>query len=114
MMPDTFDMLTALTKHTKFRYCEVSGGIVFHFATAVVIPDEHIVNDVLPEDGFYRISEMTCDNAKGCQIGAPSEDCISRNIVFPNRCARYAIHDWQSGQIFIDQAVAIAVDVSTS
>ena len=112
----------ALFLQNKFNItaCKIENGRVVHLGTDTEIPAEHLAYHKIKEDGFYYLSEATCDNGLpknikpteenklkyGCQVGSPLKGCTGYT---KNKCAVYFLEDLGKRIVSVDAETLIDV-----
>ncbi len=109
-----------LQEKFKMTICKIENGKVFHLNTNIEIPVEHIGYQKIKDDGFYYLSEATCDNAihkniedtkenrikHGCQVGSPLKGCSGYT---KNKCAVYFLETLEKRSVSLDAKTLIDV-----
>lgn len=114
------DKLKRISEISDYRFAEIKDGITHHLISGEVIPD-NLINKTnrmkklgTPRpDGFYRISEATCDGggeAQDCSIGSPSPRCLENFCYSENKCAVYYFNDYRGGFLSVGQCLDLMED----
>jgi len=83
------DKLKKISEVTGAKFAEVVDGKAVHLIDSVEIPVEHMIYQTPPKDGIYRLSENTCDNYNGCEVGNHLKDCSGYSY---KKCAVWSFY----------------------
>jgi len=73
-----------MNKHTIVK---VENGTIINIKTNEEIPIELMSHHTVPKDGYYALSEVTCNGT--CSIGSPSQNCVDNGFYVAKSCSLY-------------------------